>query len=829
MHVCVQLLVKNRRIVKGFLYMQNDKLITISVGASRKSTVWLPQTMLWSDFVMKLQKPVKSQETLADYKKMPKAKQDDLKDIGGFVGGSLQNNRRGNHTVIDRTIITLDADNIPPGETQKIVNTVSALNCAYAIYSTRKHESAKPRLRILFPTDRPITADEYQPIARKIASFIGMDYFDPTTFEPSRLMYWPSCCADGEYAFAYEDKPWVSADGLLHMYADWTNCAEWPVVPSAQKVYSSLAKKQSDPTTKVGVVGAFCRTYSIEEAMDEFLPEVYTPCDTAPGRYTFVGGSTVGGAVLYEDGNFLFSHHGTDPCSGKLVNAFDLVRYHKFSELDYDAKVDTPTVQMPSYKAMLEFAVADEIVATLLNKERYENAVSDFTNIDLPTSDNSTPLIGNTPDDLDWVDKLKISGTTAMPVKTVDNVLIILEHDPMLKGKIAYDEFANRPVALSSLPWRKVEGEHTWNDTDDAGLRHYIEKLYGISGKDRIADAFSLCAEKNRFHRIKDYLTSLQWDGTKRLDRLFIDYFGSADTVYTRAVTRKSFVAAVARAMQPGVKFDTMAVITGKQGIGKSTLLKKMGKQWHNDSISVFKGKEAPEQIQGYWIIELGELAGFNKSETNDVKQFLSRTEDVYREPYGRRTVNNKRQCVFFGTTNDSEYLKDSTGNRRFWPIDTGIIQPTKSVFKDLDDEVDMLWAEAYLYWQLGEHLYLEGDANKEAELQQENHMVVSPKEGVIREFLERGLPADWSKRNLQQRRLYWSGEFAHAEGIVDRQRVCAAEIWCECFNGDIGKMPRAETVEINSILNKLDGWQRVDKTMKFGGIYGAQRGFIKG
>lgn len=811
--------------------MLNDKLITISVGASRKSTVWLPQAMLWSDFVMKLQKPVKSQETLADYKKMPKSKQDDLKDIGGFVGGSLQNNRRGNNTVIDRSIITLDADNIPPGETQKIVNTVSSLSCAYAIYSTRKHESAKPRLRILFPTNRPVTADEYQPIARKMASFIGMEYFDPTTFEPSRLMYYPSCCVDGEYVFAYEDKPWVSADGLLHMYADWTNCAEWPVVPNAQKVYSSLAKKQSDPTAKVGVVGAFCRTYSIEEAMDRFIPNVYTPCDLGSGRYTYVGGSTVGGAILYENGNFLFSHHGTDPCSGKLVNAFDLVRYHKFSELDYDAKVDTPTVQMPSYKAMLEFAVADETVARLLNKERYENATKEFTQNGVGTDsisaqDEPTPLIGNSEDNLDWMDKLKISGTTAMPVKTVDNVLIILENDPLLKAKIAYDEFANRPVALSSLPWRKVECEHTWNDTDDAGLRHYIEKSYGISGKERISDAFALCAEKNRFHRIKDYLTSLKWDGIKRLDRLFIDYFGTADNEYTRAVTRKSFVAAVARAMQPGVKFDTMAVITGKQGIGKSTLLKKMGKQWHNDSISVFKGKEAPEQIQGYWIIELGELAGFNKSETNDVKQFLSRTEDVYREPYGRRTVNNKRQCVFFGTTNDSEYLKDSTGNRRFWPIDTGVIQPIKSVFKDLDDEVDMLWAEAYMYWQLGEHLFLEGDANKEAELQQENHMVSDPREGLIRDFIERKLPADWDKRDLGARRAYWGGEFGRVEGVAERNQICAAEIWCECFNKDKADLSNSMSASINKLIGRIDGWELIGPRTVH--PYGSQRCYKK-
>lgn len=811
--------------------MLNDKQIKISVGAARYAEAWLPQQMLWSEFVARLAHTVRSGETLSEYKLLPKVKQDDLKDVGGFVGGTLINNRRGNNTLDLRYLVTLDMDNIAAGNTQQILNAVSALGCAYVIYSTRKHEPQAPRLRVICPLDRPVTADEYQPIARKLASFIGIDCCDPTTFEPARLMYWPSSSSDGEYVYCYEDKPWLSADGMLSLYANWQDCSEWDFPQSATKAHTSLVKKQADPLTKPGVVGAFCRTYSIEQAIALYLPDVYTP--HSDGRYTYTKGSTVGGAVLYDD-KFLYSHHGTDPCGGKLCNAFDLVRFHLFWEQDYDAKPDTPAPQMPSYKLMQELAVQDSNVVSLLQQERYENATSDFAEpvVVKPPENILSPLPTNNaiaPVDTNWLKKLKIHSQTAMPLKTSDNILIILNNDPLLKGKIAFDEFAKRPVCIGATPWRGQEKNsiaRSWTDTDDAGLRHYIEKTYGITGKDKISDAFILCAESHKYHQIKDYLLSLTWDGVNRLDNLFVDYLGAMSTEYVRAVTRKSFVAAVARILSPGVKYDTMPVISGKQGIGKSTLLKKMGKDWHNDSISAFKGKEAPEQIQGYWIIELGELAGFNRSESNDVKQFLSRTEDVYREPYGKRTVENKRQCVFFGTTNDSEYLKDATGNRRFLPIDTGIVAPTKSVFRDLDVEVDQLWAEALARWYAHEPLFLSDEVNEVAVKEQDTHKVSDPREGLVREFVSRKLPSDWGARDLAKRRLYWSGEFDRKEGVVARNRVCAIEIWCECFNQDAVKLPRAEAVAINNMLTAVcSNWVREPNNSRHS-IYGQQKGF---
>jgi predicted P-loop ATPase len=749
---------------------------------------------------------------------MKKGQQDDLKDVGGFVAGTFAGERRKASSVTGRDVLTLDLDNIPAGGTQDVLRRVEGLGCGYCIYSTRKHHEAAPRLRVLLPLDRTVTADEYEPIARKTASWIGIELCDKTTFEPSRLMYWPSCSADSTFIHVFGDKPFLYADGVLAQYVDWRNTLEWAQVPGVQEDFTRLLKKQEDPTSKAGVVGAFCRTYDIYRAMDELIPGEYSPTDI-PGRYTYAGGSTTGGAVLYDNGLFLFSHHATDPCSGKLVNAFDLVRLHKYGFKDDDAKPETPANKMPSYIAMCDFALQDKIVAALIHQERRDQALEAF----------DSPIENAEADDLNWMSKLAISTTSGQILKTVDNVLIILDNDPLLKNKLAFDEFANRGLALGALPWDNRGVRRQWVDTDDVGLRHYIEKLYGITGKDRLYDATALCAFRHRINDVQDYLKTLRWDGVPRLDTLLTDYLGAADNAYTRAVIRKSLAAAVARAMTPGCKYDYMPILAGPQGIGKSTFLRFLGLRWYSDSLQTFEGKEASEMIQGTWLNELGELNGLTRSENNAVKQFLSRTEDIFREPYGRRTAGYPRRCVFFGTTNDSEFLRDRTGNRRFWPVDVGLHNTTKSVFKDLEAEVPQIWAEAFVAWQLGEPLYLSGTAEAISKDEQEAHKESNAKEGFILEFLAKPVPLDWYNRSVQQRRNYWQSEFERqGQQTQERDRICAAEIWCECFCKDISAMRRLDALEINSILEGLQGWKKHSSSQRFGGEYGTIKGFIK-
>lgn len=796
--------------------MQYDRKITISAGSNRRAMVWKAQTMLISELWARLQTPARGTESLAEYLNMKKAQQDDLKDVGGFMAGTLSGPRRKANNVTGRDIITLDLDNIPAGGTEDVLRRVEALGCGYCIYSTRKHSPAAPRLRVLLPLDRTVSADEYEPLARKMAEYIGMELSDPTTFEVSRLMYWPSCSADSQYIYLWQDKPLLNANGLLAQYDDWRDCTLWPQVPGALSL-PKLAVKQGDPESKMGVVGAFCRTYDIYRAMDELIPGMYEAVDTMPGRYTYLGGSTTGGAVIYDNGKFLFSHHATDPCSGRLVNAFDLVRLHRFGDKDDEAQPGTPTIKLPSYRAMCELATANADVAALMSRERYEEAVKDFEGVEAT----------NAEDPANWMDKLATNSQTGLPKATIDNVWLILENDPLLKGKFALNEFAGRGEVLGPLPWDGRTKRRLWDDNDSQGLYWYMEKTHNITGNGKIDGALSLHSTKHAFNEIQDYLNGLRWDGVPRLDTLFIDYLGAADTPYTRAVTRKAFTAAVTRAMEPGAKYDNMLILAGPQGIGKSTLLDKMSKGWFNDSIRTFEGKEASELLQGVWLVEIAELDAFRRTDIARIKQFLSLRHDRFRAAYGRHVKELPRCCIFFGTTNTTDYLQDRTGNRRFWPVDTGECPITKSVWADLPGEIDQLWAEAVVRWQTGEPLFLKGDLEEQAKAKQEEHREVSTREGIVLDFLSKQVPEDWQSWPLDRRKMFWSGGVQGDLKLVDRDRVCALEVWCEAFDGKQRDARYSDTAEINAIIEACADWEKTTGSVRFG-YCGKQRGFTK-
>lgn len=791
--------------------MQYNRQITISVGASRTATNWQPQTLTLSALYDRLRIPARSTETLAEYFKMPKSRQDSLKDVGGFVAGTLNGTRRKAGAVVGRDVVTLDLDNIPAHGTDKVLEAIEALGVGYCVYSTRKHVSTAPRLRVLLPLDRTCTADEYEPIARRMAERIGMEYADATTFEASRLMYWPSCCADSGYIFQSADLPLLSADDVLASFDDWHDINAWPIVPGAVTP-ARLAAKQEDPLSKEGVVGAFCRSYSIEDAMDAFLPGVYDPVDTMPGRYTFVGGSTTGGAVLYDGGKFLYSHHATDPCSTKLVNAFDLVRLHKFGDLDDDAAPGTPANRLPSYKAMSDFAINDKTTAALLLKERRAKVDGAFAPVE---------------DETDWEQRLT-RNKQGLPHNTINNILLILENDPQLRGKFALNAFAGRGEVLGALPWCDGTRRRLWSDNDNFGLYWYLERDYAITGNGKIDAALSIHSENHAFNEVVAYLNGLAWDGVPRLDKLFIDYLGAEDSAYTRAVTRKAFTAAVARAMVPGTKYDCMLILSGPQGLGKSTILDRMSRGWFNDSIRTFEGKEASELLQGVWLVEVSELDAFRRTDVSRIKQFLSQRADRFRAAYGRHVKELPRRCVFFGTTNTGDYLQDRTGNRRFWPVPVGMTAPAKRVWSDLsDDIIGQIWAEAVAYWRLGEPLYLSGELEAAAMEQQEAARETGTREGLIIEFLERPVPRDWRSWTLERRRAFWSGGVVSDIELEPRDRVCALEIWCELFDGTKKDLRYADTREINAIIAAQPEWDNTPRSVRFG-YCGKQKGFLR-
>ena len=351
--------------------LTHDKTLDIAVGTSRKTKTWKNKTMLWSELLDRLEQVTRTPETMAEYKAMSRNQQSDIKDVGGFVGGYCNNGNRSD--VRHRSILCLDADYADADLWPQVRADFNwNFNCAVAVYSTHKHTPEKPRLRLVVPLARNVDPDEYQAIGRRVADMLGIDKFDDTSYQPQRLMYWPSCSQDGEFFFDYIDDEFLDPDLVLSTYHNWRDVSSWPMSSRVAEVVKRTAAQQKDPTEKGGIVGAFCRTYTLTEAIEAFVP-TYVPCDE-PNRYTYTEGSTAAGVVVYED-KWSYSHHATDPASGQLVNAWDLVRLHKYGHLDLDCAPDTPASSRPSYKAMAEQVSKDQRVTAQVVADRMAEAV----------------------------------------------------------------------------------------------------------------------------------------------------------------------------------------------------------------------------------------------------------------------------------------------------------------------------------------------------------------------------------------------------------------------------------------------------------------------
>ena len=779
----------------------------IAIANSRTDKKLKNKEMSWEEFTKRCSSTIRTTETVEEYRKMNKGDKANIKDRGGFVAGELKEGRRKNGMVRCRSALTLDMDYAEPGSWERITLLFDFKCC---VYSTHKHTPENPRLRLIVPLTRDISEEEYPAVARMVAKEIGIDLFDDTTYEACRLMYWPSTSSNGEFFFDEQDGAELDPDKYLAMYADWHDASTWPVSSRQSEAVTRQVAEQADPTTKPGVIGTFCRAYTMEEAIETFLGEIYEP-SAMNGRYDYIPADSSAGVVVY-DGKFAYSHHATDPVCGKLLNAFDLVRLHRFGDLDEKMPLDTPVGKLPSYKAMSEFALEDAKVKAVFAEERQAQAVAEF-------------------DDEDWESKLAID--KAGNVKdTLSNICTILRCDKNLQG-IVFNQFKSMLDVISPLPWPQVKPG--WNDTDLACAKLYFERTYGVWSPTKFKDALLAVTSAERlYHPIKEYLSTLKWDGVPRIDSLLIDYLGAEDTPYVRAVTRKTLVAAIARIYKPGVKFDSILVLNGPQGLGKSTLFAILGKQWFSDSLSIsdMKDKTAPEKLQGYWILEISELNGIKKMDVEVVKSFITRTDDKYRQAYGVSVESHPRNCVIVGTTNsDGGFLRDITGNRRFWPVRVS----GHSKYKPWElKDVDQVWAEAIEYYRNGEQLFLKDDIAIEAYNQQREAMETDDREGIVDEYLNRLLPADWDTYDLFQRRAFLNGsDFGElkTEGTVKRTRVCAMEVWCECFGKPRESLKKSDSYEIESILFKLGGWKRYSgnsqSKLRIPG-YGLQKTYVR-
>lgn len=426
---------------------------------------------------------------------------------------------------------------------------------------------------------------------------------------------------------------------------------------------------------------------------------------------------------------------------------------------------------------------------------------------------------------------------------TLKNTLIIMENDPKLKT-IAYNTMADRIEIngdLKSFAWEK--DNKRWRNADFARLETYIDSKYGKISKNYLETAFTTATDRRKFNPVKEYLEQVEptWDGKDRAEMWIIRHLGAEDCLYVREVSKKTLMAAVARVYNPGEKFHTMLVLDRPQGNGKSTMLEKLGREWYTDSVNLgeVRDKTAAEKLQGNWIVEIGEMAGMRKADIETLKAFLSRRDDEYRPPYGRVVEQHPRQCVLIGTTNSEErgFLRDPTGNRRYWPVETAFMPKEESSWNVKDAEVDQIWAETVHLYKANKnkrgYLILSAEAEEHADKVRQGALETGTDNGQIEQYLGILLPKSWDSKSITERQKFIE---ANVNGRTEKQyigtekrnSVCVREIWHECFGEEYkngNKMKRTDSDEICHTLRKL-GW--LDDGTKNFARYGKQKMFSK-
>lgn len=789
----------------------NDYNINISLGHSRLSKNWKVVSMTWSELVKRCSECVRTSETVAEYKRMSAEERANVKDTGGLVGAVLREAQRKNRNVVERTLITLDLDYCNPDVADRIREALPGV--AYLTYTTHTHTAEKPRLRLIILPSRPMDLTEYEALARKVAERVGIEMFDTTTYEPARLFYWPSASKDGAFDFFTQSGEPLDVDKALGEYRDYKDVSSWPIGDREGLVVMKEMRKAGDPLAKPGIIGLFCRAYSIHEAIEKFIPEVYVPT-VAEGRYTYSKGSVAGGVVTYED-KWLYSHHDHDPLSRKLTNAYDMVRIHLFGMKDEGSKV-TDVNKLPSALAMAKMAENDPTVRKLRVEEWEKQGASDFDGV----TDEDDQDESEDPEN-DW--RAQLSGKS-----TISDAVLVLENAKGLKGHLWYDEFRRQLRVENGLPWN--ESATHWTDMDESNLREFLERKYHITGKEKIFDAIQVVAMRHRRHPLREYFDSLKWDGVPRLETLIIDFVGAEDTPLNRAITRIHFTAAVRRVREPGCKYDLCPILRGNQGAGKSELFKIMAGEYSKEGLTSMEGKEGADQLRGVHMVELGELDCMKRTELSAVKHFITTTVDEYRAAYARHKERHPRQCVFSGTTNESHFLKDDQ-NRRFPVIEVNrdLSKMGELWFDKLRAVRDQLWAEAAFYERRGDEIFLGSELEAEMIKVQQGYRDDDLQEirPILEQFLETRLPIDWPSYSLARRRDFFSHpDELSVSGTELRTRVAPAEFLCERLGKNVTDKDYKFLVrKIGNALLEM-GWEKIGASRHASMLYGVVKAY---
>lgn len=766
----------------------------IATGENKTCKNWKNTELTWEQLVKKLEKPLRTRETIEEFLRMKnnpaeKEKCDKIKDIGAFVGGWVTKGKDGKYrrkraSVLSRSLLTLDLDNAFETLFDKLEKTLYVSGLNYIVYSTHSHTLKNPRLRLILSfTQNLSSVDEmegfYEWLAEEVTKELALtEEIDPTSYQRERLMYFPSCASDGEYYFKYK------TDGISLDYSEYLKNFEFA---EYTKVGKNIKWQKDDGTGKPGIIGAFNRTYDVTSCIDNFLTDIYEGPDER-GRYTYKAGGGSSGLHIKDDGRLCQSYHHHDPArthknseNPRQCNAFDLIMIHKFD--DDQSRID----ECIQWCADQKYVKDDE-------RYRLETFGPQWDKKHIKRKD-----------DFD------------MPKLSKSNLAILLDHVGI---KLKYNELQQQ-IEIDGRPWM---------DEDVGILKDLCQEYHFVSMELSYLRIHSIqIAKDNSYHPIREYLDNLpEWDGIKRIDTIFSTYFDAMDCEYTRKVARMLFAAAAKRIYEPGCEAQFMVVLSGTQEIGKSTFWRQIADPWFSDSMrfaDMSDPKKTAEQVMGKWFLEFQEMAGMSKAELGDAKSCITSQVINCRLAYARATVALPMQCLLVGTINPDGhgYLRDPTGNRRWLTI---------SVTKRLLDTLprDQLWAEAKTFYKT-EVLRLEGEAKKQAgEIEKEN-LAVDDKRGVIADYLDIKIPPSkiWDAMSIRDRQLFIQGHWEALDQdikikkseLVERTYVCPYDVWCECFQEPIQKMERRHSISIKIALTSL-GWEvETKKRLRY---YGPQR-----
>lgn len=439
---------------------------------------------------------------------------------------------------------------------------------------------------------------------------------------------------------------------------------------------------------------------------------------------------------------------------------------------------------------------ADELRGKVQNAYSYAKG---RVGADNPSTD--FPVVPAEPDALTKEEKPHWQNdANGIPRKTFLNLLNFLRtKDSGLYRVFGYNELSSRAEFVSPAPWHKGKLPRwpTVTGTDIKMLKGYLSTRFKFEASvQAIEEAVTYVSYHAKFHPVKEYLNNLVWDRTPRLDSWLSDFLGVEDSAYSRAVGRKVLCAAVMRAFHPGIKFDHVLVLEGRQDLGKSTVVEILGGPFASDAPVDPHSRDTVDHMQGRWFIEIAEMEVLRKTDEDALKAFITRRTDRCRLAYGMTTVDFPRQSIFIATKNpraDGAYLKDDTGNRRWWPVACGAAQID---FKGLAKARDQIFAEAVMVCKTapGEKLYMDTPELKEA---------------AARVVDARHAEHEWTERVAS-----WIAE-CDQKPETRREFLTVRDVFIDGMGGADARLTRRETLAIAGILRDLgwvQGFRRLDK-----------------